>query len=74
MSKLTAGKQTAKFKIKKGDTVMVVSGKDKGKKGLVLTVMPQDAPISVFEISKFASCSAFLRLKIPSSRYQCSEL
>jgi large subunit ribosomal protein L24 len=47
MSKLTAGKQTAKFKIKKGDTVMVVSGKDKGKKGLVLTVMPQDALVVV---------------------------
>ena len=47
MSKLTAGKQTAKFKIKKGDTVMVISGKDKGKKGVVLTVIPQDAKIVV---------------------------
>lgn len=47
MSKATAGKQTAKFKIKKGDNVMVISGKDKGKKGLVLTVMPQSAKIVV---------------------------
>lgn len=29
-----------KMKIKKGDTVMVVSGKDKGKKGEVLRVIP----------------------------------
>ena len=47
MSKLTAGKQTAKFKIKKGDNVVVISGKDKGKKGQVLTVMPQDAKVVV---------------------------
>jgi large subunit ribosomal protein L24 len=30
----------AKMKIKKGDTVMVVSGKDKGKTGEVVRVMP----------------------------------
>ena len=47
MSKATAGKQTAKFKIKKGDTVMVMSGKDTGKKGLVLTVIPTDAKVVV---------------------------
>ena len=27
--------------IKKGDTVVVLSGKDKGKQGKVLTVMPE---------------------------------
>lgn len=47
MSKATSGKQTAKFKIKKGDQVMVISGKDKGTKGQVLTVMPADAKIVV---------------------------
>ena len=47
MSKATAGKQTAKFKIKKGDTVMVISGKDKGKKGQVLKVLPENAKIVV---------------------------
>ena len=47
MSKATSGKQTAKFKIKKGDQVMVMSGKDKGTKGKVLAVMPQDAMIVV---------------------------
>jgi len=47
MSKLSSGKQTAKFKIKKGDQVVVVSGKDKGKQGPVLRVMPQEAMIVV---------------------------
>lgn len=47
MSKATSGKQTAKFKIKKGDQVMVISGKDKGKKGPVLTVMPETAKVVV---------------------------
>ena len=47
MSKATSGKQTAKFKIKKGDHVAVISGKDKGKHGVVLTVMPQEAKVVV---------------------------
>jgi large subunit ribosomal protein L24 len=32
----------AKLKIKKGDHVMVITGKDKGKKGEVLKVMPEE--------------------------------
>lgn len=47
MSKATAGKQTAKFKIKKGDHVVVVSGKDKGKTGTVTRVLPQEAKVVV---------------------------
>lgn len=47
MSKATSGKQTAKFKVKKGDNVMVMSGKDKGKTGAVLRVIPQDAKVVV---------------------------
>lgn len=47
MSKATSGKQTAKFKIKKGDQVMVISGKDKGTQGPVLRVIPEDAMVVV---------------------------
>lgn len=47
MSKATSGKQTAKFKIKKGDNVVVMSGKDKNKQGTVLRVMPETAMIVV---------------------------
>ena len=32
----------AKLKIKKGDHVVVITGKDKGKKGEVLKVMPEE--------------------------------
>ena len=35
------------MKIKKGDTVQVLSGNDKGKKGEVLEVMPKDSRIVV---------------------------
>ncbi|MFZ8806323.1 MAG: 50S ribosomal protein L24 [Minisyncoccia bacterium] len=34
-------------KIKKGDTVLVVKGKDKGKKGKVIKVIPKEARIIV---------------------------
>ena len=33
--------------VKKGDTVIVLSGKDKGKQGKVLTVMPADRKVIV---------------------------
>ncbi|MFH1236253.1 MAG: 50S ribosomal protein L24 [Parcubacteria group bacterium] len=35
------------FAFKKGDTVMLVSGKDKGKKGKVLDVMPKDGKVVI---------------------------
>ena len=35
------------MKIKKGDTVQVLSGNDKGKKGEVLEVMPKDSKVVV---------------------------
>lgn len=36
-----------KMKIKKGNTVMVISGKDKGKKGEVLRVIPKENRVVV---------------------------
>ncbi len=47
MSKAPQGKQTAKFKLKKGDTVIVISGKDKGKTGTVERVLREDAKVVV---------------------------
>ena len=41
----------ANMKIKKGDTVVVLSGKDKGKKGKVLTVMPKDGKVIVEKVN-----------------------
>ena len=39
------------MKIKKGDTVLIISGKDQGKKGKVLKVLPQKERILVEGIS-----------------------
>lgn len=36
-----------KLHVKKGDNVIVLSGKDKGKKGKVLTVMPKSGKVIV---------------------------
>ena len=36
-----------KVNVKKGDTVVVLSGKDKGKKGKVLTVVPKTGMVIV---------------------------
>ncbi len=38
---------SAKFKIKKGDKVIVISGKDKGKKGEVLEVVKEKSRVRV---------------------------
>jgi len=35
------------MKIKKGDTILVISGKDRGRKGKVLKVFPKDGKILV---------------------------
>ena len=37
----------AKLKIKKGDSVVVITGRDKGKTGEVLRVLPADSRIIV---------------------------
>lgn len=38
---------TNKVHVKKGDSVLVLSGKDKGKKGKVLSVIPDDGKVIV---------------------------
>ena len=40
-----------KMSIKKGDTVVVLSGKDKGKKGEVIGVFPKDGKVIVEKIN-----------------------
>ncbi|MBC7529213.1 MAG: 50S ribosomal protein L24 [Chthonomonadaceae bacterium] len=39
--------EPVKLKVKKGDTVQVISGKDKGKKGIILEAMPKENKIIV---------------------------
>ena len=38
---------SAKLKIKKGDRVVVITGRDKGKQGEVLKVLPQESRVIV---------------------------
>lgn len=40
------------MKIKKGDNVMVMAGKDKGKTGKVIQVFPQDGKVVVDGVNK----------------------
>ncbi len=47
MSKASKGIQSAKFKIKKGDQVVIISGKDRGTVGKVERVLPQEAKVVV---------------------------
>ena len=41
-----------KFKIKKGDTVKVIAGDDKGKTGVVIKVLPREAKVIVEGVNK----------------------
>jgi large subunit ribosomal protein L24 len=41
-----------KLKIKKGDEVLVIAGKDKGKKGAVLKVIPEERRVVVAGVNK----------------------
>ena len=42
-----------KIKLKKGDEVIVLTGKDKGKRGKILRVMPELRKIIVKDINKY---------------------
>ena len=44
---MTAVQAKAKMKIKKGDTVVVISGSDRGKTGEVLKVLPAESRLVV---------------------------
>ena len=43
--------ESSKIKIKKGDTVIVLSGKDKGKKGKVLEAWPNEGKVVVERVN-----------------------
>lgn len=44
--------EAVKLHVKKGDTVLVLSGKDKGKKGKILAAMPKKGKIIVEGVHK----------------------
>jgi len=67
-----------KIHVKTGDTVMVISGKDRGKKGKVLEVSPEEGKVIVEGVKivkkhmkprKAGDPSGIV--KIPSAMYSC---
>lgn len=42
----------AKLHVKKGDTVVVLSGKDKGKQGKIISAMPKKGMVVVEDVNK----------------------
>ena len=44
--------ETNKLHVKKGDTVLVLSGKDKGKKGKVIEALPKKSKVVVEGVNK----------------------
>lgn len=44
--------KTNKLKVKKGDEVLVIAGKDKGKKGAILKVLPAERRVVVQGVNK----------------------
>ena len=42
----------AKLHVKKGDTVVVLSGKDKGKQGKIISAMPKKGQVVVEDVNK----------------------
>ena len=42
-----------KMKLKKGDEVIVLTGKDKGKKGKILRVLPDTRKVVISDINKY---------------------
>ena len=42
----------AKLHVKKGDTVVILSGKDKGKPGKIITAMPSKGQVVVEDVNK----------------------
>jgi large subunit ribosomal protein L24 len=44
--------ETVKLHVKKGDTVVILSGKDKGKKGKIIEALPKKGKIVVEGVNK----------------------
>ena len=59
----------SKVHVKTGDTVIVMSGKDKGKKGKVLAVSPKEGKIIV---EKIISKRGFIRKNMLGARMHCT--
>ena len=62
-----------KLHVKKGDTVVVLSGKDKGKQGKVITAMPRAGKVVVEGVNKVKRHSK-PSLKVPNGGIVTKEM
>ena len=62
-----------KLHVKKGDTVVVLSGKDKGKQGKIITAMPKAGKVIVEGINKVKRHSK-PSLKVPQGGIVAKEM
>ena len=63
-----------KFKLKKGDEVIVLAGKDKGKTGKIVKMMPKEMKAIVSELIGVSNFPNFpFAEKIPSSKLHSTE-
>jgi large subunit ribosomal protein L24 len=48
---MAAGRHTAKYKVRKNDTVMVIAGRERGKTGKVMRVLPERGRVLVERVN-----------------------
>jgi large subunit ribosomal protein L24 len=63
-----------KLKIKKGDTVQILSGKDRGKQGRVLTALPREGKVVVENLNLIKRATKPRPMRDPSRMGQAQML
>jgi len=48
---MASGRSAAKYKVRKNDTVMVIAGRERGKTGKVMRVLPEDGRILIERVN-----------------------
>lgn len=48
---MASGRHTAKYKVRKNDTVMVIAGRERGKTGKVMRVLPERGRILIERVN-----------------------
>ena len=64
----------SKLKIKKGDTVQILSGKDRGKQGRVLTALPREGKVVVEQLNLIKRATKPRPMRDPSRMGQTQML
>ena len=57
------------MRLKKGDTVIVLSGRDRGKSGKITTVLPKTAQVIIDGLNKVVRHQKSAKVRIASGRF-----